>query len=318
MVGTSRDGLVPFTCGSNPLCQNIASIPLLWIAPLSIYLLSFILCFDGTRWYRREIFLPCLPPLAWASWPGRSPTRTSRTSCCCKSRVLRGAFRRVHVLSRRDLRGSSPHPRYLTRFYLMTRSAARSARAGRLVSPLFLPAYFELAFGLVLCAALLLFQSRRLHPVFFVLGARVVPLLARRRRLGNPRLLREHVSATRNFYGVFACRMERRHANYHRSLIHARSCTGRNTRLPSSSEADDVLHAIVPASAARSNRCILRLARCGSESSVLHEPSQRTAARGRLPFYDINPAVIGIANREFHFSFQERGDDRNRAGAMPG
>ena len=38
---------------TNHICQNIASIPLLWIAPLSIYLLSFILCFDSTRWYLR-------------------------------------------------------------------------------------------------------------------------------------------------------------------------------------------------------------------------------------------------------------------------
>src|SRR5204863_7590039 len=45
---------------SNHICQNIASIPLLWIAPLSIYLLSFILCFDSTRWYRRPIFLSML------------------------------------------------------------------------------------------------------------------------------------------------------------------------------------------------------------------------------------------------------------------
>src|SRR5438132_1494017 len=45
---------------SNHICQNIASIPLLWIAPLSIYLLTFIICFDATRWYRRQIFLPML------------------------------------------------------------------------------------------------------------------------------------------------------------------------------------------------------------------------------------------------------------------
>src|SRR6266567_5340708 len=45
---------------SNHICQNIASIPLLWIAPLSIYLLTFILCFDSTRWYRPQIFLPML------------------------------------------------------------------------------------------------------------------------------------------------------------------------------------------------------------------------------------------------------------------
>src|SRR5208283_4475204 len=45
---------------SNHICQNIASIPLLWIVPLSIYLLTFILCFDGTRWYRRGLFLALL------------------------------------------------------------------------------------------------------------------------------------------------------------------------------------------------------------------------------------------------------------------
>src|SRR5205814_8151827 len=55
---------------SNHICQTIASIPLLWIAPLSIYLLSFILCFDSTRWYRREICLAVLAAapgvLAWS------------------------------------------------------------------------------------------------------------------------------------------------------------------------------------------------------------------------------------------------------------
>jgi hypothetical protein len=33
-------------------------MPLLWVVPLALYLLSFILCFDHPRWYRREIFHP--------------------------------------------------------------------------------------------------------------------------------------------------------------------------------------------------------------------------------------------------------------------
>src|SRR5262249_22636487 len=36
---------------SNHITQNIAAVPLLWIAPLSLYLLTFILCFDAPRWY---------------------------------------------------------------------------------------------------------------------------------------------------------------------------------------------------------------------------------------------------------------------------
>ncbi len=43
---------------TNHLSQNVASIPFLWIVPLALYLLSFILCFESDKWYRRVIFLP--------------------------------------------------------------------------------------------------------------------------------------------------------------------------------------------------------------------------------------------------------------------
>jgi hypothetical protein len=43
---------------TNLLCQEVISLPLLWMVPLALYLLSFILCFDHPRWYRREVFHP--------------------------------------------------------------------------------------------------------------------------------------------------------------------------------------------------------------------------------------------------------------------
>ena len=43
---------------TNHLTQNVASIPFLWVLPLSLYLLTFILCFDGRGWYRRVGVLP--------------------------------------------------------------------------------------------------------------------------------------------------------------------------------------------------------------------------------------------------------------------
>ncbi|HKS96779.1 MAG TPA: hypothetical protein VJV74_11710, partial [Terriglobia bacterium] len=42
---------------TNHLSRNIAAIPFLWILPLSLYLLSFILCFEGHGWYHRGVFL---------------------------------------------------------------------------------------------------------------------------------------------------------------------------------------------------------------------------------------------------------------------
>jgi len=41
---------------TNMICLQVAPVPLLWVLPLSLYLLSFIICFDHPRWYRREIF----------------------------------------------------------------------------------------------------------------------------------------------------------------------------------------------------------------------------------------------------------------------
>lgn len=34
---------------TNQMCQNVAVIPFLWVLPLALYLLSFILCFDSPR-----------------------------------------------------------------------------------------------------------------------------------------------------------------------------------------------------------------------------------------------------------------------------
>jgi len=54
---------------TNHMTQNVAAIPFLWIVPLSIYLLTFILCFESHRWYQRRIFVPIyaagLALLAW-------------------------------------------------------------------------------------------------------------------------------------------------------------------------------------------------------------------------------------------------------------
>lgn len=46
---------------ANHLSQDLAAVPFLWILPLSIYLLSFVLCFDSAGWYRPKIYRWLLP-----------------------------------------------------------------------------------------------------------------------------------------------------------------------------------------------------------------------------------------------------------------
>src|SRR5689334_18589487 len=42
---------------TNHLSQDVAAIPFLWVLPLSLYLLSFIICFDREKWYWRPVYL---------------------------------------------------------------------------------------------------------------------------------------------------------------------------------------------------------------------------------------------------------------------
>jgi hypothetical protein len=60
-------------CGSWLLCavtgfltQNVAAIPLLWIIPLIAYLLSFVVAFQGERYYPRRLVLVLLVPVLGA------------------------------------------------------------------------------------------------------------------------------------------------------------------------------------------------------------------------------------------------------------
>ena len=41
---------------TNQMCQEVASVPFLWVLPLGLYLITFIICFENPRWYRRGFF----------------------------------------------------------------------------------------------------------------------------------------------------------------------------------------------------------------------------------------------------------------------
>jgi len=45
---------------TNKLSQEVAVIPFLWVLPLALYLLSFVICFDHARWYNRGVFAALL------------------------------------------------------------------------------------------------------------------------------------------------------------------------------------------------------------------------------------------------------------------
>jgi hypothetical protein len=97
------------------LTQDVAPVPFLWVLPLSIYLLSFILCFDAPRYYYRPLFLVALP-LAFLVLDriideGGMEVPAGRADVGVAVRLLHGLPRRAG--QRR------PPVRHLTLFYLM-------------------------------------------------------------------------------------------------------------------------------------------------------------------------------------------------------
>ncbi len=142
---------------TNHLTQNVASIPFLWVLPLSLYLLSFILTFDFERLYNPTVFRWMLiAALGWMAyglknWNSHTglrlviPAFSAGLFLCC-------------MYCHGELVRRKPAPRYLTSFYLML--SLGGAAGGLLVgfvAPKTLPGYFELPIALAVCAVLMLF-----------------------------------------------------------------------------------------------------------------------------------------------------------------
>jgi hypothetical protein len=127
------------------LTQNISSAPLLWVFPLALYLVTFIVSFDHPRWYLRGLFLPLagisLPLMAWLS-----------DSLALKqvTPVYALGLFFVCMACHGELARLKPEPRRLTAFYLcMSVGGALGSLFMAVLAPLVFQGYFELYAALV-------------------------------------------------------------------------------------------------------------------------------------------------------------------------
>jgi hypothetical protein len=297
---------------TNKLCQDVAVIPFLWIAPLSLYLLSFILCFDRSQWYPRRRFAIALPlALGLAvyalAYGGSLPIvpQVVLYACalfvCCM--VCHGELHRLR-----------PPAAHLTAFYLcLAAGGALGACFVALAAPRMFAGYSEFHWGLWALAALMtcLFAYERTTMPWGAKRARVYPWgLAGTLLLGSALLFESHrgtartVASARNFYGVL------------RVLEGDRERPGQGTRVLRSGQVIHGLQFTSPGQAkwatgyyhegagvglameALRARGALRVGVIGLGAGTL-------AAYGQLGdqfrFYEINPAVDTIARA--HFSY---------------
>lgn len=291
-------------CGSalwlavaNHLSQEVAPVPFLWVLPLSIYLLSFILCFEATNWYRPALFRCLLPP-AWAA-AGYRVARPGGlvTEICTFSAALfvwcmfcHGELARTKPRTRRDL----------TFFYLMLAlGGAIGALFVAVAAPNVFHTYLELPVGItasVLLALPLLYGvASKARLMRLGITAIAAFAIAVRFQAGAGDILQ-----IRNFYGALQVSDSGAGEEAFRSLRNGRTLHGVEFLSPSRDRLPTTYYG--PDSGAGR---LLKADGPPRRVGIVGLGAGTLAAYGRsgdfYRFYEINPAVVEIARRQFHF-----------------
>jgi hypothetical protein len=226
-VGLPALACVLFLAMTNDLCSEVAVIPFLWILPLTIYLLSFIICFYSERWYQRRFYTLALIVAVAATLLiiPRTVSMNARLQIAIYSVTLFICCMVCHG----ELAALKPAPRHLTAFYLAV--AAGGALGGILVgivAPVVFNRYWELELGLALSWALglgVLWSYRRIWSdwvprLVSVASVLVVAAILVMYYVPDPRGQSRQVDVSRNFYGALLVEEQfEKNPQYHRRIM---------------------------------------------------------------------------------------------------
>lgn len=201
-------------CGSalllavtNHLSQEVAAVPMLWVVPLSLYLVTFIACF-AERYDRRvwaAAFSLALLGALWALAPG------SDASLALQTTVLLGLLTAGCMVCHGELVRHRPDPAHLTTFYVtLAVGGSLGGAAVAIGAPLVFDSHAELPFLVLLVPALLVISLaserargvRQAAPVLLWTIPALVFVAALGSALAAAGTAAHTVAAARDFYGV--------------------------------------------------------------------------------------------------------------------
>ncbi len=194
---------------TNKICQDVAVIPFLWILPLCIYLLSFIICFHHERWYVRPVFLGIFILSIVAVALVRALSWSEDLSVIQQIAMYSAVLFSCCMVCHGELYRLRPAPRHLTGYYLMI--ATGGAIGGvfvAVIAPLLFNTYLELHLGLLACCLFVLLAdeksvlrqgSRRWVWTGLIIAVGVAAIFVEGHRGDANKIV---VSNTRNFFGV--------------------------------------------------------------------------------------------------------------------
>ena len=300
---------------TNQMCQDVAVIPLLWLVPLGLYLLSFILCFHSDKAYSRLWFGIALAAILVQAcgvlsrgiqvglhWQIASYSAT--LFVCCM--VCHGELARL-----------KPHALHLTTFYLMV--AGGGALGGAfvtLVAPRVFKGFWEFHLGLSASALLfliLLFRdpSSRLHQgrPFWAWSVLYIGFVALVSALGFQvrETTQDNIEMRRNFFGVLrVLRSDRddpqedRLVLMHGRIEHGYQFTAEDRHFwPTSyfgpNSGVGIAIQFHPARGARKG---IRLGVIGLGTGTLASYGEQN---DYIRFYEINPDVVKLSDKYFSY-----------------
>jgi SAM-dependent methyltransferase len=321
-LALSAMGSVMLLAITNHVTQNIASVPFMWVVPLSLYLITFILCFDHPRWYVRPLFLVLLlvllPTMAakipsfsidvdplLALLPSALSNRLDEVRTLgfvlLIALYMAGLFVAC-MFCHGEMARLKPDPRYLTRFYLMMSvGGATGAVLVAIAAPLLLDGYFELNIALVVLALLLMLRGKGL---WALLGMAALLPTVYFAVAGAQEYARGMRVMERDFYGVVRTRDREvegvtYRAMYHGGIIHGGQLQGEQYRnTPSDYFGPGSGYGRLFDAMNEQRPQPRRVGIIGLGAGVV-------AAYGRagdeVVFYEISQKVVEIEQREFRF-----------------
>jgi len=150
-------GSVLLLASTSHITQNITSVPFLWVLPLTLYLLTFVLAFEGRGgrgWYDPRWGIYTALAFAVAMAAGLSASRGVLDISLAVPLYCLGVFFGC-LFCHGELAQRKPAPQYLTQFYLsLSAGGAIGGLFVGLVAPRIFPAYYELPLALAALASL--------------------------------------------------------------------------------------------------------------------------------------------------------------------
>jgi hypothetical protein len=288
---------------TNHITQNLAAIPFLWLLPLALYLVTFIIAFDHERWYQREAFvLPMLGLLVACAM--RLPDSDLDPNIRIAIPLYGAGLFMCALFCHGELARLKPSPRHLTRFYLLlSLGSAAGAIVVGVVAPRIFGGYWELGIGLTLTALL---AAVTLRHAFVVLPLAAVGVagacgyyayVERRDFRTGAHLL------VRSFYGSLRTldMLPPEVPEATRQLIHGTIIHGEQALAPELRTSPTAYYG--PTSGV--GRALHTMTSPRRRIAMIGLGAGTIAAYGRpgdvVRFYEINPQVVDVARREFSF-----------------